>query len=482
MTFEGLELEERAAQNISVTEAALSDDIIEDDRVDIMGDFVKHVSMEVIRLADQVVNISTEDQIDSQEVVAKEDIEDTKSEAVEQSTKHTEEDTLILEEAICPDKKVIETEESKLPIESLKEDLEGVGVSSRSPPKREASNLSLRKMSREASNLSQSGISGLNREPSFIYDTTVEAFSCEGASVDDILDDMQSTEGQDDVTGGISIIGKLVLSLDNLGDSDKAADEDKKTKVSVTALSTSPTRMETVFLTESGEEQEATSGIEIPERRVPDESTEGKISTTPEAEAYFMKREQSFINKVYTGEVHNLAVNVSNFNALDTSMSESDLTVKPVAATCPEMEIEVSSLNTSRSELTVKPMKSRGLMSSYEAIYDRVSIEDLDHIPDQMMTTSDLLDNLGDRFEGTRMVPEHASSFEDLYERSADNMAGDILSSALDTLEPARWSAPAGSIEPPILEAEEFSIRFDPVAERIQGHWQELEILLEGGG
>lgn len=453
--FEGLDLEERKEDQIS-TEAIASDILTEENeereqRAEIVTNFVKHVSMEVIKLADQVVNISPEDQTNDEDDIAKKN--DQSLQAKENS----------------PEKSSSKNEQMRIS----------------SPPKRELSNLSLKRLSRETSNLSQSGISGLNREPSFIYDTTVEAFNCEGASVDDILDDIQSTEGQED-PAGISIIGKLVLSLDSLDDKNKADNDTTTTKVSVaemSALSTSPTRMETVFLTESGEEQNAvqTSSIEIPKKEA---STEDNISTTPEAEAYFMQREQSFINKVYTGEVHNLAVNVSNFYALDTSMSESDLTVKPVVNANPEMEMEISSLETSSSELTVKPMEeSKGLISSYEAIYDRISIEDLDHIPDQRMSTSDLLDNLGDRFEGTRFpVPDHASSFEDLYERSADNMAGDILNSALDTMEPARWSAPAGSVEAPILEAEEFSIRFDPVAERIQGHWQELEILLEGGG
>ena len=446
--FKGLNLEERKEDHISA-EAVASDILTEENeereqRAEIVTNFVKHVSMEVIKLADQVVNISPEDQSNDEDDITK------KNEQSCQSKENTPEQ-----------------------------------MKKSSPPKRESSNLSLKRLSRETSNLSQSGISGLNREPSFIYDTTVEAFNCEGASVDDILDDIQSTEGQED-PAGISIIGKLVLSLDSLDDKDKAKNDTTTTKVSVaemSVLSTSPTRMETVFLTESGEEQNAaqTSSIEIP---IKEASTDDNISTTPEAEAYFMQREQSFINKVYTGEVHNLAVNVSNFYALDTSMSESDLTVKPVANANPEMEMEISSIETLSSVLTVKPMEeSKGLMSSYEAIYDRISIEDLDHIPDQIMSTSDLLDNLGDRFEGTRCpVPDHASSFEDLYERSADNMAGDILNSAFDNMEPARWSAPAGSVEAPILEAEEFSIRFDPVAERIQGHWQELEILLEGGG
>ena len=43
-----------------------------------------------------------------------------------------------------------------------------------------------------------------------------------------------------------------------------------------------------------------------------------------------------------------------------------------------------------------------------------------------------------------------------------------------------RWTAPAGTVEAPILEAEEFVVRLQPVAERTSGHWNELERLLEG--
>merc|ERR1712130_939593 len=39
---------------------------------------------------------------------------------------------------------------------------------------------------------------------------------------------------------------------------------------------------------------------------------------------------------------------------------------------------------------------------------------------------------------------------------------------------------PAGTVEAPILEAEEFVVRLQPIAERTSGHWNELEKMLEG--
>merc|ERR1712218_684140 len=42
-----------------------------------------------------------------------------------------------------------------------------------------------------------------------------------------------------------------------------------------------------------------------------------------------------------------------------------------------------------------------------------------------------------------------------------------------------RWTAPAGTVEAPILEAEEFVVRLQLIAERTSGHWNELEKMLE---
>ena len=353
-------------------------------------------------------------------------------------------------------------------------------------------------LSRESSNLG----SGLNREPSFIYDTTVEAFSCEGASIDDIdhmehievceAEDIEDGEEGPTEGGGISIIGRMVLAVDD--DNSPAAAEasgtgtvPKKTKVSVADISysSSPSRVDTVFLTESGDEldekkaenvRQASSSVSVAiperERRFSNLSTEN-ISTTPEAEKYFMKREASFMEKVVKGELETLAVEISDF-CKEGKVEE--LTVKPVQSS-PGSEIEIINLEAD-SELTVKPMDRQRtpLTSSYEVIYNRVDIE---KGVGSRQSVAELLGNLGDKYTVTKTLPDFTSSFDELYQKTAEDMAGDIVSSALDSFEPDRWSAPAGSVEPPILEADEFTIRFDPVAEQIQGHWQELEIMMD---
>ena len=368
----------------------------------------------------------------------------------------------------------------------------GVQQSSRRGLTRELSNVSARTtFSREVSNLSEGGLSGLHREPSFIYDTSVEAFSCIGASVDDLIGEIGDDDNISDVSDekepmGISIIGKLVLSLEDKereqSFEEESAGPAKISVANISLFSNSPSRMDTVFLTESGDElnEEEEEGISIPSssrvRRISSLSVEN-ISSTPEAERYFMKREQSFISKVAKGELDSLAVEVSDYYTLEKSMSDLDLRVKPVDP-CPDREIEITSFD-AETDLTVKPVELRRLVtvSSYEGIYDQVSLE---NVPgDRQVTVAELVGNIGDRFEGTRLMPEQASSFEELYARSAEYMSGQIVSSALDSLGRTRWSAPAGTLEP---EADEFSIRWDPLQDQIQGHWQELEILLGEGG
>ena len=41
-----------------------------------------------------------------------------------------------------------------------------------------------------------------------------------------------------------------------------------------------------------------------------------------------------------------------------------------------------------------------------------------------------------------------------------------------------RWSAPAGTVEPPILDDQEFSNRLQPLQAKIDHHWDEMEILM----
>ena len=213
---------------------------------------------------------------------------------------------------------------------------------------------------------------------------------------------------------------------------------------------------------------ESTQEISIPGERKGVSLYQETISTTPEAEDYFMKREQSFIGKLVRGEVGSLAVEVS-----DTLNPSNDvkLRVKPIARNS-YSEIEVTNLDI-KSELSVKPIDDKlKTISSYETIYDRVALEE--SAADRKISIEELLGNLGDRFEGTRLLPEYAFSSEELYQRPTEELdEGGVNRN--------RWSAPPGSLDPLDLE-DQFSIQFDPLEEQGQEHWQELEIILDTGG
>jgi len=92
-----------------------------------------------------------------------------------------------------------------------------------------------------------------------------------------------------------------------------------------------------------------------------------------------------------------------------------------------------------------------------------------------MMTKEEILASLEDKFQGAVALPEYFSSFDELYQMDMDDS-----SSVMATEEGRRWTAPAGTVEAPILEAEEFIVRLQPIAERTSGHWNELEKMLEG--
>merc|ERR1712142_461183 len=156
---------------------------------------------------------------------------------------------------------------------------------------------------------------------------------------------------------------------------------------------------------------------------------ENKISSTPEGENYFMKREQSFISKVEKGEVEHLAVEISDYYNL-VQASDENLRVKPIEST-PETEIEIRDLPV-HSNLTVKPVEQvvrRIPVSSYEQIYDTVSIEDI--AGHSQMSASEIMSSLGDRFQGTHEVPEFVS-----YDIGISTLK------ATTELPGERWSAP----------------------------------------
>ena len=321
-------------------------------------------------------------------------------------------------------------------------------------------------LKRDFSGLSENSFQGLTREPSFVYDTTVEAFSAHGASVDDLLNAEDDEYDENDVNTeepeGISIIGKLVIGL--AGENDDFQEPGQLTQVSIADISSRPGEP---MLSGKGTEMEG-AGVLIPGDRKQVSLYQETISTTPEAEDYFMKREQSFIGKIVRGEVSSLAVEVSD------SFSPSNagkLCVKPISRSS-YSEIEILNLDI-KSDLIVKPVDEKmKTISSYETIYDRVALEEI--AADRQISLEELLGNLGDRFEGTRLLPEHAFSSEELYQGQAD-----VTSNV--GVNQNRWSAPPGSLDPLDLE-DQFTIQFDPVEEQGQEHWQELDIILGSGG
>jgi len=220
--------------------------------------------------------------------------------------------------------------------------------------------------------------------------------------------------------------------------------------------------------------------VDVPgteKRRLSDISLDGsrKISTTPEGESYFKAREDSFIRKVHDGELENLAVEISDYFSLESVGEE--LVVKPVLVD-PEAEIEITDLRP-ESRLRVKPIDlsvKTAPVSSFETIYDKVIYEDVTTC--SKMTKEDIMSNLGDRFRGTVEVPDCISSFDELY--AISSMDTTTTSSSCTTSLGRRWTAPAGSVEAPILAEEEFAVRFEPVVERTENHWEDIERMMGG--
>ena len=306
----------------------------------------------------------------------------------------------------------------------------------------------------------------LSREPSFMYDTSVEAFDTKGTDIDDIAGDViEELAGEDEV---IQFIQENTPS-----------EQSQVEKFEYLEITEEPEPEE------GGQEfkPEQSSAVEVPRslgpsRRLSNISLEGgsKISTTPEGEKYFMKREESFVTKVAAGELASLAVEISDFCNLQHSPSEQSLSVKPMEFS-PETEIVVADLG-SQSNLTVKPLeksKSSVQCSSYEQIYEAIQLEDpADLEKKQQVSAEEILASLEGKFEGPRDVPEYFSSFEELYSKSG---AG---AGPTPTSEPVvRWSAPGGSLEAPILDEEEFSNRFGPISEAISQHWTDMEVLMD---
>ena len=336
-------------------------------------------------------------------------------------------------------------------------------------------------VSREISFVREGG--SLAREPSFIYDTSVEAFGTKATTIDEVEEDDEEESGG----VGISIIGRIAEEIDLSSPIDPfqpgpdflhlSGDFDQSSQSSFDAglqipFSSSPSAVEHVYLNP----MDKAMGVNIAPFTKRLSCGGSKISSTPEGETYFMQREESFIKKVHQGELQSMAVEVSDYFSLD-SVSE-ELTVRPVLIDS-GAEIEITDLRPD-SSLTVKPVEfsaKRAPVSSYETIYDQISLEEI--ASDSTMTKEQILASLGERFHGTQEIPEGFSSFEELYQFSDGQVADTVVVTSEDNFG-RRWTAPAGTVEPPILEAEEFSLRYEPVVERTQGHWEDIEKIIGG--
>jgi hypothetical protein len=209
-------------------------------------------------------------------------------------------------------------------------------------------------------------------------------------------------------------------------------------------------------------------GVLIVKTSQTEEST--TISCTPEGESYFKKQAEALFDRVNKGDFDDLDVEITNYE-LEPSSSASDLVVKPLFHTA-STEVEVMDL-TFEPGLIVKPIELSvrpDPFSSYEAIYDKVSLEETS--PDQPLTTAEILSKLGDKFHGTHQFPDKTASFEELYQ---DNKTITIVDSVEQS---RRWTAPENTVEPPILEQEEFDSRFGAVQGKIDHHWDQIEVLM----
>ena len=315
--------------------------------------------------------------------------------------------------------------------------------------------------------------SKLPRDPSFIYDTSVEAFNTTGTDIDDdkAVPDVVEEFIEVNTPGSAVQVQKFEYFQDeeNVDSSELLVDSPLQVTTTLTQQSCI-TKLKT---------SSSSEGMDIPHRRLSTVSIESgnKISTTPEAEKYFMKREESFVAKVAKGEVETLAVEISEFFPLESSASEAALSVRPFEVS-PDKEIVVADVG-SQSSLTVRPVETvtRSLAcSSYEHLYDGVTIEDLED-PEQtrpldQMTTEELLQNLGDKFVGTKEIPDSYGSYEELYQRdeAEEKAALDNASSSMPGS--VRWSAPVGSLGSP---------HFSPPPSRprhtVDSDWNESDIL-----
>ena len=152
--------------------------------------------------------------------------------------------------------------------------------------------------------------------------------------------------------------------------------------------------------------------------------------------------------------------------------------------------MDISDLS-SEPLLAVKPLRrgsaprgAAAALSSFEALYDKTELED---VPGELALGGEQM-SPDDRFQGHQVsgLPG-LSSFENIYElpvtvypgeRDGDASAAGSRLPAGELPPGARWSAPADSLEPPVLVREEFDQRYGAVREKIEGHFSDITELV----
>ncbi len=225
---------------------------------------------------------------------------------------------------------------------------------------------------------------------------------------------------------------------------------------------------------------------------VDDSDKEAIISSTPEAEKYFKNiafaqgsedqeievTEEEIEKSPATLEVMPLSLpsdqTFSEMQVFDLE-EEPTLIVRPYA----EFEAEASDKikNNNKSHAAVEDH-----LSSYEALYDHAQTEPAVGPPGT--EAQRLLGQVGDRYRGTTdQIMEHQalSSFENIYAfDTSQEFPVPPGGGQVQNLPDVRWSAPVDSVEPPILQPEDFNERLGAVSRRIESHWQDIEGMIGG--
>lgn len=218
-------------------------------------------------------------------------------------------------------------------------------------------------------------------------------------------------------------------------------------------------------------------GIPALKKRISSEEEPRLISSTPEGEKYFQKQAEVLYEKAAAGE---LDVEVPRIDEQGASRPSSGLVVQLQEDQIPGegeggggssgSHIDIEDLST-EPLLAVKPLRriaaASAALSSFEALYDKAELEE---VPGDPVLGGEQL-HPDRRFQGTRPADvglPGLSSFENIYELQESAAAYPPPGAlAVEELPGARWSAPADSLEPPLLVQEEFDQRYGAAQEKV---------------